>query len=157
MTGRLTGRMGSRPILPIRRPITIGTIVKLDGDGDGMCKQALTLTGGIFDCDGQKGLRTDFARQRYSDGSGVAGCGWTFMVCSHWLEPRPGQGPGTNGLYETVWKLSHYTWTRTGLSPIVPHCSGPGPCTCLGPGSAQCEYTINCFVAYSRSLFRFSC
>ena len=31
------------------------------------------------------------------------------MVYSHWPELIPGQGPGTNGLYKTVWKLSHYT------------------------------------------------
>ena len=31
------------------------------------------------------------------------------MVYSHWPEPRPGQRPETNGLCETVWKLSHYT------------------------------------------------
>ena len=42
------------------------------------------------------------------------------------------------GLYETVWKLSHYTWTRTELIHIVPHCSSPS----LGPGSSRCEYTI---------------
>ena len=29
-----------------------------------------------------------------------------------------------------------------GIRPIVPHCSGPSPCIYLGPGSAQCEYTI---------------
>ena len=48
VTGRLSGRMGSRPILPVRQPVTIGTITKLDGDGNGigagigMCKQALS-------------------------------------------------------------------------------------------------------------------
>ena len=26
--------------------------------------------------------------------------------------------------------------------PIIPRCSSPGPCACLGPGSAQCEHTI---------------
>ena len=26
----------------------------------------------------------------------------SFMVYSHWLKPRSGQGPGNNGLYETV-------------------------------------------------------
>ena len=31
------------------------------------------------------------------------------MVYSHWSEMRPGQGPGTNGLCETVWVRSHYT------------------------------------------------
>ena len=30
-----------------------------------------------------------------------------------------------------------------GTRPIVPHCSGPGPCTCFGPISAQCEYIRN--------------
>ena len=35
MTARLSGRTGSTPILPIRRTVTFGTIVKLDSDGDG--------------------------------------------------------------------------------------------------------------------------
>ena len=29
-----------------------------------------------------------------------------------------------------------------GVRPIVSHCSGPGPCSCLGPYSAQYEYAI---------------
>ena len=39
--------MGFRPILPVRQPITISTMLNFDGDGDGigdgvgMCKQAL--------------------------------------------------------------------------------------------------------------------
>ena len=46
VTGRLTGRMGLVPILPVGRPITISTLLNFDGDGDrigdgvGMCKQA---------------------------------------------------------------------------------------------------------------------
>ena len=62
-----------------------------------------------------------------------------FMVYSHYPEPRPGQEPGTSGLYETVWKHSHCTWTRTlrrFISSLI------GPSHCLSPGSAQCEYTI---------------
>ena len=35
MTVRLTGKMGVEPILPIRRAITISTMIKIDGDGDG--------------------------------------------------------------------------------------------------------------------------
>ena len=35
VTGCLMGRMGSTPILPIRWPVTIGTIIKFDGDGVG--------------------------------------------------------------------------------------------------------------------------
>ena len=46
--------------------------------------------------------------------------------------------PGNNGLYETVWKLSHYTWTRTGTDTYCYPLFGAR----LGPGSAQCEYTI---------------
>ena len=49
--------MGQEPILPVRRPITIGTIIKLDGDGVGigdrveMCKQTLTSDGdGVGTC-----------------------------------------------------------------------------------------------------------
>ena len=40
------GRMGSKPILIVKQPVTIGTRIKLDGDlvGDGVgtCKQALS-------------------------------------------------------------------------------------------------------------------
>ena len=36
--GRLTGKMGVEPILPI----TINTMMNLDGDGDGIYKQAIT-------------------------------------------------------------------------------------------------------------------
>ena len=67
------------------------------------------------------------------------GYGLWLMMYSHWLERTPEQGPKTSGLYETVWMFSHYTWRPR---PIVPHCSGPDPCSCLGHGSAQCEYTI---------------
>ena len=58
VTGRLTGRMGREPILPVRQPVTIGTIIKLDGDGDGigdgvgMCKQAFTTCIRICSQDG---------------------------------------------------------------------------------------------------------
>lgn len=33
----------------------------------------------------------------------------SLIVYSHLPEPKPGQGPGTIGLYATVWKLWHYT------------------------------------------------
>ena len=44
------GRMGSTPILAVRQSVTIGTTIKLDGDGIGdgdgvgMCKQSLNLS-----------------------------------------------------------------------------------------------------------------
>ena len=40
IVSKVTGRMGVEPILPVRLPVTTGTIIKLDGDGDGvgMCK-----------------------------------------------------------------------------------------------------------------------
>ena len=47
MTGTLIDRMGSRPILPIKVSITIGTMLNVDsdfdghGDGDATCKQTL--------------------------------------------------------------------------------------------------------------------
>ena len=56
MMGNLTGRMGSRPILPVRQPVTIDAIIKLDGDGNGvgdgigMCKQALTIDCMVDSC-----------------------------------------------------------------------------------------------------------
>ena len=41
---RLMERMGSEPNLSVRQPVTIGTMLKLNGDengnGNGMCKQA---------------------------------------------------------------------------------------------------------------------
>ena len=47
VTVYLTGRMSVEPILPIRWTVSIGTIVKFDGDKDSdgvrMCKQAFTL------------------------------------------------------------------------------------------------------------------
>ena len=42
LTDNLTRRMGVEPILPIRRPVIIGTIIKLDGNSVGMCKQTFT-------------------------------------------------------------------------------------------------------------------
>ena len=35
--------MGLEPILPVRLPVTIDTMLNCDGDGVGTCKQALTL------------------------------------------------------------------------------------------------------------------
>ena len=50
---------------------------------------------------------------------------------------RRKKGLVTDGLYETVWKLSHYTWDRTGTDTYLSHCSGPGPFSCVGPSFAQ--------------------
>ena len=50
VTVRLMGRMGTEPILSIKRSISIGTMLNFDGDGDGdgegdgTCKQAIILT-----------------------------------------------------------------------------------------------------------------
>ena len=69
------------------------------------------------------------------------------MAYSHWTEARPGQGQETNRLYEfLVWNYVeaftlHLTQDK-GRDLIDPHCTGPGPCSCLDTGSAQCEYTI---------------
>ena len=30
-----------------------------------------------------------------------------------------------------------------GQDRLLPHCSGPGPCSFLGPGCAKCECTIS--------------
>ena len=40
-SGTLTGRMAAEPILPVKQSITIGTMINLDGDDDGVgrCKQ----------------------------------------------------------------------------------------------------------------------
>ena len=64
----------------------------------------------------------------------------TLMAHSHWPEPRPERGLGTNRLYELVWKLSHYTWTRMGPRPFVPIVLAQVPVPVLVPvRSAQCE------------------
>ena len=47
---RLTGRMGMEPILPVKQPVTIDTMLNFDGDGVGMCKQALSLCSKCFSC-----------------------------------------------------------------------------------------------------------
>ena len=74
-TDRLTGKLGTEPILPVRQSVSIDTMINFDGDGDrdGTCKGLLTpndsvsftvmLTDGTFDlfdghCDGQNGLHT---------------------------------------------------------------------------------------------------
>ena len=50
MAVHLTMGMGSEPILSIKRPVSIDTIINIDGDGDGYgyregaCKQALNDT-----------------------------------------------------------------------------------------------------------------
>ena len=66
------------------------------------------------------------------------------MVYSDWRSPGPGQELGlTHG------QMSYMVLCRTfdttpeqgqGLTPIVPHCSGPGPSPCTG--RSQCYYTI---------------
>ena len=49
MTVRLTGRMGTEPILSVKQSISIDTMINFDVDGDGhghgdsTCKQALNL------------------------------------------------------------------------------------------------------------------
>ena len=45
----------------------------------------------------------------------------SIIAYSRWMEPKPGQGPGTNGLNETVLKRSHYTWTSTQVEICSPH------------------------------------
>ena len=42
---RLMDRMGSVPILSVKRTVSIGTMLYFDGDrdGDGTCKQAFTV------------------------------------------------------------------------------------------------------------------
>ena len=50
MTDRLTVRIGSVPILSVKRSVSIDTMLNFDGDGDGhrdgdgTCKQALNST-----------------------------------------------------------------------------------------------------------------
>ena len=50
VTVHLTGRMGTEPILSIKRSISIETMLNFDGDGDGdgNCKHALTTTYGCY-------------------------------------------------------------------------------------------------------------
>ena len=50
---------------------------------------------------------------------------FTLMVYPHWWDP------GTNRLYDTVYKFSRYTFSGTGVEPIVPCCSVPRPSVAL--------------------------
>ena len=75
------------------------------------------------------------------------------MVYSHWVVSGQGQVPGTNGLYYTARKLSHYTlmvyshW----LGPEPGPGQGPGPVLCRtfhiaqGPGRMGCMVLIRTF------------
>ena len=49
------------------------------------------------------------------------------MAHTHWPKPWP----GTNGLYETMRKLSHYNWTRSWVQTIV---VAPVPVSVSVPG-----------------------
>ena len=55
------------------------------------------------------------------------------MVYSHWVVSGQGQAPGTNGLYYTAKKLSHYTLTDTGAefncAPLASSGGGRRPAT----------------------------
>ena len=44
-TVRLTNRMGTEPILSVKRTVSIDTMINFDGDGDRTCKQALSVNG----------------------------------------------------------------------------------------------------------------
>ena len=50
----LTGRMGTEPILSIKRSVSIDTMINFDGDGDGhgnvdgTCKQAFILSSSLM-------------------------------------------------------------------------------------------------------------
>ena len=56
---------------------------------------------------------------------GGHGTSLELMAYAHWPQPRPEEGPGTNGLYKTVPKLLHCTWHWTGAQT---YCS---PLFCL--------------------------
>ena len=56
---------------------------------------------------------------------GGHGTSLELMAYTHWPQPRPEEGPGTNGLYKTVPKLLHCTWHWTGAQT---YCS---PLFCL--------------------------
>ena len=51
VTVHLMGRMGTEPILSVKRSVSIDTMINFDGDeeghgdGDGTCKQALRAEG----------------------------------------------------------------------------------------------------------------
>ena len=64
------------------------------------------------------------------------------MVYSHWPEARPGQEPGKMGCMKLRGSFHITPEQGQGLRHIVPHCSGHSHCSCLGPSTAQCEYTI---------------
>ena len=51
-------------------------------------------------------------------------------------------GTGT-GNKRVVWNFHIASELGQGVEAVVPHCSSLGSVACLGPGSAQCEYTIS--------------
>ena len=59
------------------------------------------------------------------------------MVYLHWSEPRLGQGH--NGMKLSASFHITFEWGQR-LIPVVVRCFGP--CSCINPGSSQCEYTI---------------
>ena len=56
------------------------------------------------------------------------------MIYSQCSEPEPGEVLETNGLYNSMRKLSHYIFAATGPGPIVPHCFHTGPVSSPGLG-----------------------
>ena len=64
------------------------------------------------------------------------------MTYSHSLEPRPEQSREQIGCMKLCASVHITPESRQGLRLIVPLCSDPGPCFCLGSGSSQCEQTI---------------
>ena len=93
-----------------------------------------------------RGSRTHRQQWRYSAGIRRGNLLWhLWRVHMGWNRRK--KGLVTNGLYETVWKLSHYTWNRTGAETYCPYYSGPGSCSCVCPSFSQCKYT-NTFTIY---------
>ena len=64
---------------------------------------------------------------------------WRIHIGWNWDRNRDRE----NGLYETLWTLSDYIWTRTGGRDLLPHCSGPSPCSCLLPGSEHKKFSVS--------------
>ena len=103
----------STRILSVRRSVSIGTIIKLDGDGDGVgtCKQALHST--------------------YGDANAEDGCTPILYVyfcitievmlrkCLHFLTPSQSPTPSPSSFIIVPMVMDHLT-DRMGSTPILP-------------------------------------
>ena len=80
---------------------------------------------------------------------------WHIHTDRNWDRDRDWEQMGCRKLCGSFHITPELGWV---LRPIVPHCSGSGPCTSFGLGSSHYEYTITssgkCFPGTRTHLFR---